>query len=209
MKNTELLFILDKSGSMYGLEQDTIGGFNALLKENQQLKTPCHITTILFDHQINILHDRLDIQTIKPLTEKDYLIGGSTALFDAIGYGISKINNVLKQIDANVLVVIITDGNENSSREYTGPQIKSMINQLKDKNWEFIFLGANIDVGEFAQQVGIDKSRAKSFHSDKKGTQLNYKVMNETIKNYRQNQRIDDKQLDEIDKDFQTRKKWN
>ena len=160
MKNnaTELVFILDRSGSMAGLEKDTIGGFNAMLKKQKEVEGECRITTVLFDNQINILHDRLDIQAIGCLTEKDYQVGGSTALLDAIGSTINKIGNVQKHSAyehraSKVLFVIITDGEENSSREFSSERVKKMTeHQMKKYNWEFIFLGANIDAVETSKK---------------------------------------------------------
>lgn len=209
MKNThtELVFVLDRSGSMHGLEEDAIGGFNSLLKENQELKESCKVSTILFDNQIELIHDRFEIEKIKPLTEKEYYVRGSTSLLDAIGTGITKIQHVQKHQDCKVLFVIITDGYENSSREYSGVQIKNMINENKKKGWEFIFLGANIDVEQMADEYGIDKEKARAYHSDKQGVMNNYNVMSQVVKNYRQGQTIDAASFKDIDEDYKSRKK--
>lgn len=214
MKNnaTELVFILDRSGSMAGLEKDTIGGFNAMLKKQKEVEGECRITTVLFDSQINILHDRLDIQAIGSLTEKDYQVGGSTALLDAIGSTINKIGNVQKHSShehraSKVLFVIITDGEENSSREFPSERVKKMIeHQMKKYNWEFIFLGANIDAVETSKMYGIRPDRTQNYHADAKGVNLNFDVMSKTVASFRTHAEIDDKWKDQIEKDFEERK---
>ena len=215
MKNnaTELVFILDRSGSMAGLEKDTIGGFNAMLKKQKEVEGECRITTVLFDNQISILHDRLDIQAIESLTEKDYHVGGSTALLDAIGSTINKIGNVQKHSShehraSKVLFVIITDGEENSSREFSSQRIKKMIeHQMKKYNWEFIFLGANIDAVETSKMYGIRPDRTQNYHADAKGVNLNFDVMSKTVANFRMNDSIDESWKDQIEKDFDERNK--
>ena len=215
MKNnaTELVFILDRSGSMAGLEKDTIGGFNAMLKKQKEVEGECRITTVLFDNQINILHDRLDIQAIGSLTEKDYQVGGSTALLDAIGSTINKIGNVQKHSAyehraSKVLFVIITDGEENSSREFSSQRIKKMIeHQMKKYNWEFIFLGANIDAVETSKMYGIRPDRTQNYHADAKGVNLNFDVMSKTVANFRMSACIDEDWKEQIEKDFEERNK--
>lgn len=215
MKNnaTELVFILDRSGSMAGLEKDTIGGFNAMLKKQKEVEGECRITTVLFDNQINILHDRLDIQAIGSLTEKDYQVGGSTALLDAIGSTINKIGNVQKHSAyehraSKVLFVIITDGEENSSREFSSQRIKKMIeHQMKKYNWEFIFLGANIDAVETSKMYGIRPDRTQNYHADARGVNLNFDVMSKTVASFRMNDSIDGGWKDQIEKDFDERNK--
>ena len=215
MKNnaTELVFILDRSGSMAGLEKDTIGGFNAMLKKQKEVEGECRITTVLFDNQINILHDRLDIQAIGSLTEKDYHVGGSTALLDAIGSTINKIGNVQKHSShehraSKVLFVIITDGEENSSREFSSQRIKKMIeHQMNKYGWEFIFLGANIDAVETSKMYGIRPDRTQNYHADAKGVNLNFDVMSKTVANFRMNANIDEDWKEQIEKDFEDRNK--
>ena len=215
MKNnaTELVFILDRSGSMAGLEKDTIGGFNAMLKKQKEVEGECRITTVLFDNQLNILHDRLDIQAIGSLTEKDYQVGGSTALLDAIGSTINKIGNVQKHSAyehraSKVLFVIITDGEENSSREFSSQRIKKMIeHQMNKYGWEFIFLGANIDAVETSKMYGIRPDRTQNYHADAKGVNLNFDVMSKTVANFRMNASIDEGWKDQIEKDFDERNK--
>ena len=215
MKNnaTELVFILDRSGSMAGLEKDTIGGFNAMLKKQKEVEGECRITTVLFDNQLNILHDRLDIQAIGSLTEKDYQVGGSTALLDAIGSTINKIGNVQKHSShehraSKVLFVIITDGEENSSREFSSERVKKMTeHQMKKYNWEFIFLGANIDAVETSKMYGIRPDRTQNYHADAKGVNLNFDVMSKTVASFRMNDSIDEGWKDQIEKDFDERNK--
>lgn len=159
---TELVFILDKSGSMSGLETDTIGGYNSMLQKQKEVEGECYITTVLFDNNYELLHDRIDIRAVSPITEKEYQVGGTTALLDAIGRTISKIANAQKHTADDyraekVLFVIITDGEKNSSREYSAEKIKAQIEQQKTKyGWEFIFLGANIDAVQTASRFGID-----------------------------------------------------
>ncbi len=210
---TELVFILDRSGSMSGLESDTIGGYNALLKEQRQVKGEATVTTVLFDDNYELLHDRINIKEIMPITEKDYYVRGCTALLDAIGYSIQKISNVEKikseEYKADkVLFVITTDGMENASREFGYSKIKQMIQTQKEKyGWEFIFLGANIDALSTAESFGISADMTANYHADSKGTKLNYKIMSNAVKNMRECGNIDSSWKDEIDKDFKDRKR--
>lgn len=189
---TELVFILDRSGSMSGLESDTIGGFNSMLSKQQTESGECRITTILFDNQYEVLHDRIEIKAVNPITEHEYFVRGQTALLDAIGNTISKIGSVQKNTAeayrANkVLFVITTDGMENASREYNYDKIKAMIDYQKSKyGWEFLFLGANIDAVDVASRFGVDKSRAQSFHNDSDGIALNYEVLSQTVAMFRE-----------------------
>ena len=167
---TELVFILDKSGSMCGLEADTIGGFNSMLRKQKAIEGECRITTVLFDNNYELLHDRIDIKAVSPITEKEYQVGGSTALLDAIGKTINKIVNAQKHTAKEyraekVMFVIITDGEENSSREYSAECIRQMIEYQKTHyGWEFIFLGANIDAIKTAVYFGISPDRAQNYH---------------------------------------------
>lgn len=189
--NTELVFILDKSGSMGGLEADTIGGYNAMLEKQKAFGGSCRITTLLFDNDTELLHDRLDIAAVGPLTEKDYWAGGSTALLDAIGEAMKKIIHVQRSTAKDyraekVLFFILTDGQENSSRFYSFPQIHKMITEQKKKyGWEFFFLGTNIDAVETASSCGIDADRAQNYYGDAEGTHLNFKCINQTVSAYR------------------------
>lgn len=209
---TELVFILDRSGSMEGLEADTIGGYNSLLAKQKAVTGEAVITTVLFDNNITLLHDRINIQAISALSDKDYTIGGSTALLDAVGLTIDKIGNAIKHTDEayrpeKVMIVIITDGMENASRMYDLERIRSMIHHQKTKyGWEFIFLGANIDAEGAAERYGIDRSRAQSYRNDKTGLNLNYRVMSETISKFREEKVMDEDWKKDIDKDFKNRK---
>ncbi len=188
---TELVFILDRSGSMGGMESDTIGGFNSMLKKQQTEPGECRITTVLFDGRYEILHDRIDIKAVSPITECEYFVRGNTALLDAIGKTINKIGGVQKNTAKEyraekVLFVITTDGMENASREFSYDKIKSMIQHQKSRyGWEFLFLGANIDAVEVAGRFGIAPSRAQDFHNDTEGIALNYKVVSEAVASFR------------------------
>jgi uncharacterized protein YegL len=213
---TELVFILDRSGSMGGLESDTIGGFNSMLAKQQAEPGDCRITTVLFDNQYEVLHDRIDIKAVSPITGNEYFVRGNTALLDAIGTTINKIGGVQKNTAEDyraekVLFVITTDGMENASREFTYDKIKSMIERQKDKyNWEFIFLGANIDAVEVAGRFGVDRTRAQNFHNDSEGIALNYSVLSETVASFRaapKDARIDDNWSSEVQADFKKRSK--
>ena len=194
---TELVFILDKSGSMSGLEKDTIGGYNSFLKKQQKSKGECRITTVLFGNNYELLHDRIDLEAVKPLTEKDYQVGGSTALMDAIGMTINKLVAVEKKTEKafqakNVLFVIITDGLENSSKEYSIKKVKDLIEQQKKAGWEFIFLGANIDAIETAETIGINPDRVQNYQATGKEVKANYYRMSETVTDFRLKNKISD-----------------
>ena len=185
---TELVFILDRSGSMGGLESDTIGGFNSLLEKQKKVEGKCNLTTVLFDHDYELLHDRINIQAGSPL--KDYYVRGSTALLDAVGRTISKIEHVQETKAeeyraGKVMFVIITDGMENASREYTTKKVKSMIEAEKEKGWEFVFLGANMDAVETAAQYGIDADNTADYLADREGTRLNYTAMSDAVAQFR------------------------
>lgn len=212
---TELVFILDKSGSMADLKKDTIGGFNSMLAKQRKVEGECFVTTVLFDNYYELLHDRIDIRAIEPITEKEYYVGGSTALLDAIGKTINKIGKtqlVTKEEyrAEKVLFVIITDGEENSSREFSSSDIKKLItNQKKEYNWEFIFLGANIDTVETAERYGIDRNRAQSYRADSKGVGLNFETMSEVVCHYRQKGDLPEDWNKKIKKDYNQRNKKN
>ncbi len=184
---TEIVFILDRSGSMSGLEKDTIGGFNSLVEKQKNEEGVALISTVLFDNHSEVLHDRVPVNKIQPMTNKDYFVRGSTALLDAIGGAIHHIGNVHKYAreedrPGKTLFIITTDGMENASRRYTYEKVKAMISRQKEKyGWEFLFLGANIDAVTTASMFGIERDRAVDYNNDSKGTALNYKVLNETI----------------------------
>ena len=208
---TELVFIVDRSGSMSGLERDTIGGYNSLLGKQRLEEGSAIVTTVLFDDKFELLHDRMDIHAISPISEKDYFVRGSTALLDAIGKTINKIGNVQKHTKPEmradkVLVIITTDGMENSSVEYSYDRVKMMIERQKNMyGWEFIFLGANIDALATAHRFGIDSSRATNYRADSQGTHLNYATLNKTVSKFRSEAIIEDDWKAEIDKDFKER----
>ena len=208
---TELVFILDRSGSMYGLEQDTIGGFNSMLTKQKSLDGECRITTVLFDHQYTLFHDRIDIQAVSPMSEKDYFVGGSTALLDAIGITIDKLIRVQRHTAEGyraqkVVFVIITDGEENSSQKYSYDQVKAKIEHEKEAyGWEFIFLGANMDAVKTASQFGIYADRAAEYVPDAVGTTLNFEMMSNAVSEFRQCSTISDQHFETIRKDRKKR----
>ncbi len=210
---TELVFILDRSGSMNGLESDTIGGFNSVLTKQQAEEGNANITTILFDDKYEVLHDRYNIKKVPRMTKKEYYVRGTTALLDAIGKTIHKIGNVQKFASDDdraekVMFVIITDGMENASVEYSYEKVKEMIErQTKKYNWEFLFLGANIDAVETAGRFGIAKERAANYHADGEGTMLNYEVISETVSMVRAKKPISSDWKKRIDSDYNNRKK--
>lgn len=195
---TELVFILDRSGSMAGLETDTIGGFNGMLERQKKQKGEVTVTTVLFDSLYEIIHDRIPIEYIKPITQKEYYVRGCTALLDAIGRTIHKIANVQKilpkeQRAEKVIFVIITDGFENASREYSYRMIKSMIEREKKQHgWEFMFLGANIDAVVEAEKMGIGEERSVTYCNDSEGVALNYETISNTVCMMRQAPKMSD-----------------
>lgn len=213
MKNnlTEVVFILDRSGSMSGLEDDTIGGFNSMLKKQREEEGEANVTTVLFDDKIEMLHKRVDIKKIKNITSKDYYVRGCTALLDAIGHSINFMINVQRSEKENraknVLFIITTDGYENASKEYTYEKIKQMITYEKEKyNWQFLFLGANIDAISTAKSFGISEEFASNYVSDEVGTKLTYESMNCAVSNYRANGAVDVNWKSRIEEDYKSRK---
>lgn len=211
---TELVFILDRSGSMCGLESDTIGGFNGMLKKQQAEDGEANITTVLFDDRYELTHDHFPIAAVKPLTEKDYYVRGCTALLDAIGKTILKMINIQKHLPEEmqaekVIFVIITDGLENASREFGYEQIKHLIEtQKKESGWEFLFLGANMDAVSEAKKFGIDSNRSVTFQNDSKGIATNYRVMEKTIRCMREAPsmtELDGSWKEEIEDDYKRR----
>mgnify|MGYP000431315778 CR=1 FL=1 len=209
---TELVFILDRSGSMGGLEQDTIGGFNAMLTRQKEQEGEANVTTILVAHEVQLLHDRFPLKAVEPLTEKDYYVRGCTALLDAIGYGVEKMVNIQRHLPESeraekVIFVITTDGLENASKRFSYEKIRRMIEREKEQyGWEFLFLGANIDAVETAKHFGIGADRAVNYHSDHKGTQLNYEVLSEAVSAVRCSVPLGTNWKKRIDEDFNSRK---
>ncbi|HHW31107.1 MAG TPA: VWA domain-containing protein [Clostridiaceae bacterium] len=205
---TELVFILDRSGSMSGLESDTIGGFNGMLEKQRKESGEAIVTTVLFDDRYELLHDRINIRGIAPITDKEYYVRGSTALLDAVGRTINKIINVQKHTAEDeraehVMFVIITDGMENASREYSYEKVRQMIEHQKNKyGWEFIFLGANIDAVATAERFGICGDRAVDYNADSEGILLSYTVVNDVVKEFRSNRKISENWKDPIEEDF-------
>ena len=188
---TELVFILDRSGSMSGLERDTIGGFNSMLEKQRKEPGDAVISTVLFDNETEVIHDRAAIADVPNLTDKEYYVRGCTALLDAVGGAIHHIGNVHKyarkeDVPEKTLFIITTDGMENASHRYTYDKVRYMIERQKERyGWEFLFLGANIDAAAEARRFGIDESMAANYHCDKNGTALNYEVISEAISSVR------------------------
>ena len=188
---TELVFILDRSGSMAGLEKDTIGGFNAMLEKQRKEPGDAVVSTVLFDNQAEVIHDRVALAEVPDLTDREYYVRGCTALLDAVGGAIHHIGNVHKyarreDVPEKTLFIITTDGMENASRRYTYDKVRRMIEHEKEKyGWEFLFLGANIDAAAEAKRFGIDESMAANYHCDEEGTALNYEVISEAITSVR------------------------
>ena len=210
---TELVFILDRSGSMSGLESDTIGGYNAMLRKQAEADGEVVLTTVLFDDAFELLHDRINLKAIMPMTDRDYFVRGSTALLDAVGKSIQKIVNVQKgtledERPEKTIFVITTDGLENASREYSYEKIRTLIEHQREKEgWEFIFLGANIDAVSEAKRFGIDKSRAAQFHNDQEGVELNYAVVSEAVMELRTHNTISDHWKEKIEDHYNKRKR--
>ncbi|MBR1646413.1 MAG: VWA domain-containing protein [Selenomonadaceae bacterium] len=211
---TELVFILDKSGSMSGLESDTIGGFNSMIKKQQsEDEGTAFVSTVLFSNRSQVLHDRIPLEKIEPLTEKDYVVGGTTALLDAVGDAIKHIRNIHKYAreedrPSKTVFIITTDGMENASRKFNYSEIKRLIEQQKEFGWEFVFLGANIDAVEVADSIGIDRRRAVNYHSDERGTEKVYGAMSNFVSFMRApsaSARDDDSWREDLDEDFRNR----
>lgn len=189
MKNniTEIVFILDRSGSMAGYKEDTIGGFNATIEKQKKLDGTCYISTVMFANQSKVVHDRVKLEEIEKMTENDYQVGGGTALLDAIGRSIHHIGNVHKyarpeDVPEHTIFIITTDGMENASRQYDSSTIKRMISRQQEKyGWEFIFLAANIDAVETADRIGIRRERAANYRQDHDGMRTSYEAMSAAI----------------------------
>ncbi|HAG13803.1 MAG TPA: hypothetical protein DCG49_08080 [Ruminococcus sp.] len=209
---TELVFILDRSGSMAGLESDTIGGFNAMIaKQKKEDAGTVYVSTVLFDTVNTVLHDRLPLEQVPPMTEQDYTVRGCTALLDALGDAIHHIRNIHKyarkeDVPAHTMFVITTDGMENASRRYDYKAVKKLIEEQKEKDgWEFLFIGANIDACETAAQVGITADRAVNYHADSKGTAAVFSSLAPQISNLRANRSIEASWSEEIEADYTSR----
>ena len=208
---TELVFILDRSGSMSGLEKDTIGGFNTMIEKQKREDGQALVSTVLFDNESVVIHDRLPLDRVPPLTEKEYYTCGCTALLDAVGGAIHHIGNVHKyarkeDVPEKTLFIITTDGYENASRRYDYEKVRHMIQHEKEKyGWEFLFLGANIDAAAEARRFGIDADRAVTYKCDAAGTALNYDVISEAVCHVRASRPLDAGWKARIDQDVKKR----
>ncbi len=209
---TEMVFILDRSGSMAGLEGDTIGGFNGLIEKQKKLEGECYISTVLFDDRNEVVHDRVKINEIKPMTDNEYYVRGCTALLDAMGDAIHHIGNVHKyareeDVPEKTVFVITTDGMENASKRYDADKIKKMIERQKEKyGWEFIFLGANIDAVTTASRYGICEDRAVTFTNDSRGIETNYEAVGDFMCCFRRSAPVTSSWKKKIEKDHSSRK---
>ena len=215
MKNniTELVFILDRSGSMSGLESDTIGGFNSLIEKQKAVEGKCYVTTVLFDSQCETVHDRADLSEIKPMIDKEYYVRGCTALLDALGGTIRHIAHIHRyarseDVPEHTTFVIMTDGLENASHQFSSDEVKKMIEHEKEKyGWEFLFLAANIDAVETAGRIGIHADRAVNYHADSRGTEVVYDAVAETVCLQRMGRPIAANWNKSVGDDFESRKK--
>ena len=210
---TEIVFILDRSGSMAGLEKDTIGGFNSMIEKQKAEPGEAIVSTVLFDNENEVIHDRVDIQKVEPMTDKEYYVRGCTALLDAVGGAIHHIGNVHKYAreedrPEKTLFIITTDGMENASREYSYERVRKMIERQKEKyGWEFIFLGANIDAAKEAARFGIERDCAVDYHADTLGTAVIYEAMNEAVCNVRACKPMSREWRKAVDEDYKKRGK--
>jgi len=207
---TEMVFILDRSGSMSGLESDTIGGFNSLLSKQQKEQGDALVTTVLFDNQYELLHNRLPVRNVQPMNDTQYFVRGTTALLDAIGRTIrstaaAQNRDGMENRPAHTIVAIITDGMENASCDFSLEAVKAMIELQKANGWEFLFLGANIDAVETAGHMGIEADRAVNYRADAVGTELNYEAISETVSCVRACRSIPDDWKQRIDEDYMNR----
>lgn len=215
MKNniTELVFIIDRSGSMAGLESDTVGGFNAMIEKQKKQEGECLVSTVLFDDVSEVLHDRKRLSDVEKLTENDYTVRGCTALLDAVGDAIRHIGNIHKyaraeDVPEHTMFIITTDGQENASRRYSAEKLKSLIERQKEKHgWEFLFIGANIDAVETAARYGIDRDHAADYRSDSIGTELNYEAMGAAICNVRASAPFNAGWKRKLERDVKSRKR--
>ena len=209
---TELVFILDRSGSMAGLEGDTIGGFNAMIEKQKKQDGLCFVSTVLFANESQVIHDRVRLDQVRPMTDRDYSVGGCTALIDAIGDAIHHIGNIHKyaraeDLPAHTVFVITTDGMENASRRYSAQEVRRAIERKKEEaGWEFLFIGANIDAVETAGRFGIAPDRAVNYHADKKGTNVLYACVSKAVGSIRSNAPMRANWSEEIAADYASRK---
>ncbi len=209
---TELVFILDKSGSMSGLEEDTIGGFNGMIRRQKEKEGEALVSTVLFSSKSTVIHDRVPLESVEPLTSREYYVGGNTALIDAVGEAVRHIGNVHKYArdedrPENTVFVITTDGMENASRFYSADRVRAMIRRQKEEyGWEFLFLGANIDAVETAEHLGIERDRAANFRSDSRGHSVLFASVGEAVERVRSHKGIGEEWKADIEADFESRK---
>ena len=206
---TELVFILDRSGSMNGLEKDVTGGFNSLIAKQKEQDGECFVTTVLFSNESETLHDRLPLAAVPEMKERDFRVGGCTALIDAIGGAIEHIASIHKyarpeDVPAHVVFAVMTDGMENASRRFSSDDVKREIGRRKEDGWEFLFIGANIDAVETAGRFGIDADKAVNYHADRRGTKLCFKAVGRAMGAARQGI-VCEEWRDEIDADYEDR----
>lgn len=209
---TELVFILDRSGSMSGLESDTVGGFNAMIEKQRKQEGECFVSTLLFDNESEVLHDRVRLCDVPKMTENEYTVRGCTALIDALGGAINHIGNIHKyarpeDVPQSTVFIITTDGQENASHRYTSEQVKEMIKAKKEKyGWEFLFIGANIDAVETAARYGIPRNRAANYNADREGTKILYETVASAVCNLRTNAPLDANWSKRINDDYRRRR---
>ncbi len=211
-KKTEMVFILDRSGSMYGLERDTIGGFNAMIEKQQQTEGKALVSTVLFNHESQVIHDRVPLDRVQPMTLADYTVSGTTAMLDAIGDAIRHIRTVHKyarpeDVPAHTIVVITTDGMENASRRHDRAAVKRLIEEQQKKGWEFLFLGANIDAGAAAQEIGIRAECAADCCCDEQGIEVNFAAINDAVRCVRSHAPLTAAWKKKVDADVKARRR--